>query len=570
MRIKGYKAVLHTNSSYYSSLSGSRWLAQKETHFTESDIEADFAEAYDYAKEQELKFYHSFFSDVHTYEEFIRKMRELFKKAEKDGERIRNLSNFNLSDYIPKQSNLPQYKYQIIITGKNLCEQIPLELLSSDNVSVKGGPIYLSVDLTNLSTIKEVVNRDLGKKRFNPSSSNMRNIKDWFNETIGETVEQEATEKLTENIVVSRTKINPNQKQILEDEIENGFLFSSDFGKGAKQKRQAILNGYYGDGYQKKFEQEMQEAISKIKNFIFNKCLQVNDGAIYNGVNVLKKAAEATWDEVIGNKSLDQQDFFFEGSNLYKSVLGKGGEFQASLIDKYVRMVLGQENEKIGQIIGNIVKDGRKEPRSDFQLMIDLGADIGNTILGIQVKNIGETSLQEVKINSDLGLIAPNLGVEFSDAITNSYFNTDIASQVGDIQNYLKEYLEAYFWKAMNLNIGPSLDPRHTNTFYWSGGTALVPASTIIQTIKSSPFKNPTFNISPASWPGMSDEEYVGGEDPAFLEYWYGSHDHWSPLFPNYQIYQQLLNDTTVHTSFSMARIFTANGGIANFEFLKG
>lgn len=547
--------VLHTNSAYFSS---TNWMSEKAEHFNIMNIMNSFNDAYNYAREQELNFYHSFF-DVNTYEAFIQALRDLFREARGDGERIRSLANANLSTFIPKQSMKAQINYQLTITG-DLCKQIPIELLASNNISVDGGPIYLNLNTNSVKTIKNIVNQELGRRFDNENSYNMRNLKQWFNQITAE----KATEKLTENITITKTSV-ANKDIIISDKIE-GFLFANNLDK--KQK-EAYLKGEYGAGLQKQFEDEMKQALNKIKNFIFNDCLQVNNGMVYEGVNILKEAAKNTWNDVIGDDIL----FFFEGDNLYKSVLGKIGEFQIALLDRYIHMILPLGNVQLGNIIGGIVDGNRQEPRSDYQLVLELGGDIGNTILGIQSKNIGDNSMQKVKINSDLGLVAPNLSVGFTDAIVNSYFNTDILVDIGNMTAYLKQYLDTYFWKAMNLNIGENLNPNHTNTFYWTGGSALVPASRIIETLNRELITSPEFDITKAAWKDLSNEEFLQEAedgDPIFTEYWHGSFDHWTALDNNAKVYQQLLDNTRIHTEFSMARIFNANGGMAAFEFLRG
>ena len=554
------KAVLHTNSAYFSS---GAWAAEKAQHFSLMNIMNSFNEAYDYARRKELDFYHSFFPEVQTYEAFIKKMRELFQKAKGDGERIQSLSNTNLKQFTPNQPLKAQVEYQITVTG-DLCNRIPIELMATDNASVSGGPIYLTLNLDSVKTIKNIVNTELGRHFNDKTSDSMRNLKHWFKEI----TKDEVSKQLTSNVTLTKKEIS-NQDVVISDKVE-GFLFAKNL---SKEQRQAYLNGYYGPGLQKQFQQEMQRALDNIKNFIFNTCLQVNSGTSYNGINILKKAAEETWNEVVENKSIDSQDFFFEGDNLYKSILGKGGEFQLALQDKYVRLILSQTNTEIGHIIGDIIKDNRQEPRSDYQLILELGGDIGETILGIQSKNIGNNSMQKVEIKSDLDLIAPNLGIGFTDAIVNSYFNTDILFEVGNMTEYLRNYLNTYFWKGMNLNIGDNLNPYHTNTFYWVGGSALVPASTIIKTLNKEMITSPEFDIVKAAWQDLSDEDFLkeGDDgDPIFTEYWHGSFDHWTPLTQNYKIYQQLVDNTKIRTKFSMARIFADNGGMAMFEFLNG
>lgn len=568
MRIVQRRGVLHTNSAYYYGIgTGIDWGIEKIQHFSELDIKVSFDEAYEYAQGEELKFYHSYFPDVNTYEAFIAKMRSLFNKAGDDGARIKKLSNINLNQVMPNPKIKTSIQYQLTITG-DLCNEISLKSLNSDNVRVEEDAIYVNLNLRTVQPIKEAINKDLGYNRYNrfndEFSTNMRNIKQWFN-TVA--TQNEVATQLTNNITITKRPVSEKER-IISDELE-GFLFAQNM---SKEQRLACMNGDYGKEAQHQFKQEMGQALKKIKDFIFNSCLQVENGTQYgvNKINILKESAIEVWREILGEDIY----FFFEGDNLYKSVLGKIGEFQLALKDRYIRMVLSQTNPKIGHIIGNIISDDKRlEPRSDYQLILDLGGDIGDTIIGIQSKNIGNSSMQEVKINTDLGLVAPNLGYNFVDAITNSYFNTSIEAEVGDMTNYLTEYLNTYFWKAMNLNIGTNLDPKHTNTFYWTGGTALVPASRIIETLNRELITSPQFDITKASWNALSDEGFNNANSdgkPIFTDYWHGSHGHWNIIDNNTKIYQQLLDNTRIHTHFSIARIFTANGGRFNFEFLDG
>ena len=186
-----------------------------------------------------------------------------------------------------------------------------------------------------------------------------------------------------------------------------------------------------------------RQAIDDIQNFIMNTCLDVNNGTIYEGAgNVLRTAAMSAWNTTIASKDIFSQDFFFEGENLTKSILGDMSEFQSLVIDNYIALVTGTTGAKLSEIIGGIVKDGRAQPRTDVQIIRDLGGDIGEVIAGIQVKNYGDSSLESIDVNTDLGLVAPNLGEGFSDSVANTYFNTSIASQLGNMTDFLEKYLD--------------------------------------------------------------------------------------------------------------------------------
>lgn len=570
MSIAGSNGLLHTKSSYFFKNGGGAYgkgTQERKEYFKQSKINIEFNSAYEYAKKQEQQFYHSFFPEVNNYEEFIAKMRELFSKAEGDGSRIRGLANANLSKYVPTRDIQIQPDYQIVITG-DISKKLPFEQLASETVSVEsGGNLYIAVNSDSSTLVKEIMNSLAGKNRFHVDSPDLKRVKQLFSEMIGD----KASQVIGNNIILtqsnSTTKNNVPIKGSLAFEI-GGFPF-----QWKKTEIQKFLNGSYGPDAMKQFEKEMKEALSEIKNFIFNTCLHVEDGVSINGENILKKAAELTWNDIVGTGPLREQDFFFEGKNLAKSILGNGGEFQLALIDRYIHLATKNVNSSLGKIIGGIIKDNKRQPRSDYQLIIDLGGDVGNIILGIQIKNVNENSMQEIETKTDLDLVSPNLGQDFTDTIVNAYFNTDIKNSVGDMVSFLGKYLEKYFWKAMNLNIGEGLNPNHTNTFYWAGGTALVPSSEIINTLRDKEnVTQPIFNIEEASFSSKSDKEFADDSngDPPFTEYWYGNKSiEWVPLIPNAKIYSKLLNDTKIRTSFSMAEIFAINGGRGSFEIFS-
>jgi len=86
---------------------------------------------------------------------------------------------------------------------------------------------------------------------------------------------------------------------------------------------------------------------------------------------------------------------------------------------------------------------------------------------------------------------------------------------------------------------------------------------------------NPEFTVSKAAWTDRSDQEFLtemtDDNEPLFTDYWHGTWSSgWTATTENASVYEQLLENTRIHTSFSMARIFTANGGKASFAFFDG
>ena len=104
-------------------------------------------------------------------------------------------------------------------------------------------------------------------------------------------------------------------------------------------------------------------------------------------------------------------------------------------------------NPKLGRIIGGIGGGKRGQPRADYVIISELGGDVGSLVAGIQVKNYSDSMMTHIDINTDLGLIAPNIGQGFTDTIVNAQFNKDIASMAGtgtgSIDKFLKRYLSS-------------------------------------------------------------------------------------------------------------------------------
>lgn len=577
MTISGQNGVLHTKSSYFSG-SYTKGSQERKEYYLSSKINADFLSAKQYAEEQEQKFYHIFFNYVNTFEQFIAEMRKIFSGAEKDGQRIRSLSNANISSVLG-DGNISleqQLEYKIIIKTDSI--EIPFHKLESSYVSVQGGDKYINIDsdlfsakqvatwLRNNPDIKNLTKTNPGQ--FQSKSKSSTGIKKWFHEELEiSTADFEKTiiKELGKSGVFLQISSKPKEETIIRDGFVQIALDFPLFQRKPSEIKELLKNST--EKY--KIINELKEILKRIKNYLFNQCLHVNDGCKINGKNILKAAAERAWRQTIGDDVL----FFFVGGGFDTGLKGQIGELQLDIITQYTLLCTSQTNPTLGHIIGGIVDGARQQPRSDYQLIVELGGDVGSEVMGIQVKNYNESGMKKVTINTDLGLIAPNLGDGFVDTLANAQFNESIGINISDIKSFLSKFLNTYFWKAMNLNVGEGLNPLHTNTFYWMGGTAIVPASKIISTIQNKQaITNPNFSISGFKKPSKGDADFSeqdGKGIPNFIEYWHGNqYIDWEVTDKNISSYSEYLSGVKVKTKFNMLSILNANGGINLFEFL--
>lgn len=584
MSISGNNGVLHTNSSYFSGsyLKGSE---ERQDYFLQSKLNADLSAAKAYAESQEKKFYQMFFSGVQTFNGFIAEMRKIFSGAEKDGQRIKQLANANFSNILGTGDTtevIEELEYKIIVEGDSA--EIPLKLLENNFITVEGGPKFINIDtdVFNAKEVLEYIRKDpkvkpllktkAGHYKKNGSySSAKKNIKQWFHNEM----ETAADDIIKAGKTVLKELGNSGVFIEISNKAEEKTTTASGLIQIAKEFPLFSLNPSeirerLNDPKQKsKTIKEMGQIIERLKAYIFNNVLNVNSGCVINGTNVLKEAATIAWRNNLSIKLKGDPTFFFVGGNFTEGLKGQLGEFQLDVLTQYTLIATGKTNPTLGHIIGGIVDGSRQQPRSDYQIIVELGGDVGNQLMGIQVKNYKESQMRKVEIKSDLGLIAPNLGVGFVDTITNTQFNADITQKATDIESFLTKFLNKYFWKAMNLNISEDLNPTHTNTFYWMGGTAIVPASTIIDTLyNTNAISTPTFSISGFQKPITNNVGFKQEEPPLFTEYWHGNqYIGWETTGLNISTYDELLSGIRVSTKFNMLAILRANGGIGNFEF---
>ena len=246
-------------------------------------------------------------------------------------------------------------------------------------------------------------------------------------------------------------------------------------------------------------------------------------------------------------------------------------------------MAIGKYNSTLGRIIGDEAKkgEGRGQNRSDYQLLLEMGADIGEMTeeeresIGMQSKNVSDARYKEIQVNTDLGLIAPNLGSNITTSIANYQFNASIANEIGDMEKILETYVEKYVWRVLNFNVNDNLKPQHTNTFYWLGGSALIPVSELISRMYKSNnsfsvkqlMKTPESTITGLERGSITDFGYNMGDHPLFLDYWEGNmYTSWTPTLQNSEKFETLITGIKIHTTLDIASFLDVSGGKGRFE----
>lgn len=574
----GLTRVLHTDHTKFSGsyLKGSE---ERGNYDKIDNITNDFNDAYDYALKQEKKFYQKFF-EVDTFEQFIGKLKEIFGGAEQDGKRIAKLGNYNLTglldnDEVTLSQNLT---YEIIIesTSEKISDAFRYK---AENLMVSiDDELWLDID-DKPKAAKEIAN--LIRKNLEEFTKTSRGhftekstlvfLKKWMLEEAGKTVVTAGTSVIKEfGDTGVKLKISNRNEKTADGKAQEPIQIAIDY--PLMLEKPSEIKKLLKDP---EARAETMETLRKIYGRFYKFLVKtLNDGScVINGHNILSDAFKKAWQKNAGTVEAFI-DSMMVGANLSAGLKGVLGEFQADIIFEYMNIACEVTDPKLGRIVGGITGGKRGQPRTDYQILEELDGDIGPLIAGVQVKNYNDSMMKSIDINTDLGLIAPNLGDGFTDTLVNAQFNKDIASMAGTgtgtIDKFLKRYLGKYFWKGMNLNVGKDLDPDHTNTFYLTQGTTIVPASTIIQTIqKNAKISNPKFSIEGFKKPTKGDKDFeLPEEEPEFTKYWRDNqYMEGSATEFNTSSYEGFLLDTRIHTSFNMSAILDANGGIENFRF---
>lgn len=528
----GQLGVIHTKSSYAPQLN----ISVLNNKYM---IDGLFDLAYDHLVMEERKFYHQFFPDVNDIDTFLKRMRELLTKSQRDAECLRRCTHEELKDFIPKEATVFERDWKILITGDIQKIMLKYQSTSQGLTTTMNGQLYLKVVPENIGLIKKIINDILNRKganKFKDNDDATRNLINFIKN-------QKDTPSIfkIEGSDQSSAKAAPRQEEFDITQVSKVKFTKDEVDKVLKSGDQEAIS---------QLRMNMRTALYKMKDFLYSR--------ISGGSNELKQAFNETWKQVFPSMGEDMlnRGFFFEGLNYRKSLLGAGGEFYNQVWIRYLNLLTNNKTIQ-AKIIGDTYVKGQ-QPHTDLQIMLDCGA-----VIGFQTKNIDETGSVDVKTNASL--IASNFSsTNLVDVLVNSYANTSYGDRA---IKEIEEFLADYFEYSMNLNVEKGLDELQTNTFYFISGNNIVPCSEIILHLKNRSTK-PVFHISGANVEGYSDDEYeerIGKKKrPRFisLHLWKYPEGHNSGLMVpgdnNANLFERAAKNISISTSFSVSSLLSS------------
>ena len=503
---------------------------------SEKDLEELFNKAKAYLEGEELKYYHQFFPQVSSLEEFLEEVRKLFDKNSIDGKIFKRFSNAELIHLLPKNELSKKEKFyarspkiRFIFEG------------AQDSIKIGDNEGWITVTPKNITIVKNYLNQALKRTEYGRFS--------------GEKLTNEFIDIFNKDSVIDAYEITINDspepiKTIQDDrEFKIEQTFQPDWTKNYMKELRNSANKEEAD----RVRELVKEALMKLKAFVFK---DINEAS-----TPLKLAMTNTWNELFPpGADVLTYDFFFEGTNYIKALIGQFGEFSRKVHDLYLQYYThGRSSHLMVDMIGSIFEGGQ-EPRSDLQIMLACGAKIG-----YQSKNIDNTT--SIETNTTAALIEKNFGSEVTTALVNYFKNLTYQQKLGKkfIEDLEKIFADRFF-QAMNLNVNSELDSIQTNTFYFIGGDKIVPASRIIQTLWARENQKPSFTIHTAGIKGYSTAEYEAGDPAKFVElkYWHypkGINSNGSKMIlgdNNESDFQSAASRISISTSFSISALLNS------------
>lgn len=518
-------------------------------------------------QDQEKAVYGKFFADCTTYEDFIKRLRELFDTKHNvdmqiiqnfSAEKIQVLLNKNFGTQIMPSKNLVT-EIEIINPDVTKIDISNILKGTSGNFKLSNNIIKLDIrmDDAGIKAMKELLNKAQGK-HFHTNSLGTDCMKTYL-----------------KHLVVEKKLPEETQKEKIQA-ITKGFRTTKFIGDSDLRYTLADVKDSSKKAY-------IRHATNKIKDFFYSP-----EGLnIASGTQALKKAFQRTWKVNINNIKYGIAFFLKGGTLTYFN--GAFGEFQTALLSNYILQRTGAIKDKtLASKISNTI--GQTE-----QAKVDVTL-LGN--LGIQVKNYNpytynynpiETNTTAKSFLNKLG----NMGQEIP---------ADDESQVASLTSFLANYAFSQDYRAMsagqstipsveeveqslanyagelyNLSISNSEAFSDTVLFYSFSGMYLVPASAILQAVHDHlAEENNRTNIRVSiKWDGdgLSSEDMKKGQgkynSPYWTKYWHRTVEglgyqgtEWSRQSAQDTEIKNLLSVTRIQTGFKVTNGFDNNGKI--------
>lgn len=527
-----------------------------------------------------------------NYPEFMSKIRQIFLGAPNDAKALKNFTSENIRKTILNYQD-PNGKRQIdtwnfsgekvtIELHFNNAEEInkvynqALQKLNGEKIKVQLSDHKLSFKCTfNKKNLEKIYSSVLSKQRKNSKKATafekyqqdfanylMQNPTNFFNLTFGEFPNQNFT--FTETIDFSKN---------LQSKTSNWGYTGTDIEK---------INSSNND-LQKG---ELLNSKNNIKNYIFNTLLA---GASQELIN----AASSEWDKKMNPLWFEsgagkEMNFFAAGrknGGVYMSkIIGALGEFQYAVFIKYISRKMkayGVYPKIIGDLTNNM--QGTLSFMSGEQGKTDVEIFSANkTRWGAQIKNWdvnSKMSILKTNIHPDqfvdlvgtnpqtgLGRVNPD---DFLLFIANYFFNSDYALENAAAYQNLEAFLANEMAALMSFSAErPNLD---TVTFYFIGGSYLVPASDILRAYSQRDLMPKIFgNISiDSKYEGHSESDFHARENshdeenpPLYTKYWkrnLETETGWEPTEINnkQEEFSNVIHSISFRTYFDYKQIIT-------------
>lgn len=519
---------------------------------------------------QEQKVYGRFFKDCNTYDDFIKRLRELFDtKHNVDmqiiqnfaAEKIQVLLNKNFGTQIMRSKNLVT-EIEIINPDVTKIDIGNILKGTSGNFKLSNNIIKLDIrmDDAGIKAMKELLNKAQGK-RFHTNSLGTDCMKAYLKHLV---VEKKLPEETQKEKIQAITKGFHTTKFIGDSDLRYTLADIKDESKKA----------------------DIQRATDKIKKFFCS-----SEGLnVLNGSHALRIAFEKTWKDNIIN--IEHGIAFFLKGGTLTYLNGAFGEFQMALLSNYILYCTGgTKDSKLFSKISNTI--GQTE-----QAKVDVTL-LGN--LGIQVKNYNPYTYNynPIETNTTAESFLNKLGTNGQDV------SADDKSQVSSLTSFLANYAFSQDYRAMSAGQGtiPSVEEvekslenyagelynlsiiqstpqskaySDTVLFYSFSGMYLVPASAILQAVYDNLEKNNRTNIRVSiKWDGdgLSSEDMQKGQGdhntPYWTKYWHRTvkglgyqETEWSRQSVQDTKIKNLLSVTRIKTGFKATNGFDNNGKI--------
>ena len=520
-------------------------------------------------QDQETAVYDKFFADCKTYDDFIRRLRELFDtKHNVDMQIIQNFAAEKIQVLLDKNFGTQ------MLPSKNLITEIEIKnpdvtkidignILkgTSGNFKLSNNIIKLDIrmDDAGIKAMKELLNKAQGK-HFRTDSLGTDCLKTYLKHLI---VEKNLPKETREEKIQAITKGFRTTKFIGDSDLRYTLADIKDPSKKAN----------------------IRHATKKIKDFFYS-----SEGLnVASGTRALKKAFQRTWKDNI-NRIEYGIAFFLKGGTL-TYFNGAFGEFQTALLSNYILQRTGAIKDKtLASKISNTIGQ-TEQAKVDVTLLGDLGIQVKNynpytyNYNPIETNTTAESFLNKLGSNGQaISEDDKHQVVSLTSFLANYAFSQDYRAMAGKDTipsvEEVEKSLENYAGELYNLSI---IQPTPQSTaysdtvlFYSFSGMYLVPASVILQAVYDNLDKNNRTNVRVSiKWDGdgLSSEDMQKGQgkynSPYWTKYWHRTvkglgyqETEWSRQSAQDTKIKNLLSVTRIKTGFKVTNGFNNNGKI--------